>query len=128
MANEVLNKMAVREALRRPSCRVKSINWGPWDGGMVTPGLKSLFEQEGVGVIPLQAGAEFLLDELSADQDPVEVMVLAPPTAPTPAAPRRPVPAVNLPVAFERRLDLGRVSRFGSARSSMAVRYCRWRS
>jgi acyl transferase domain-containing protein len=36
MANEVLNKMALNEAAKRPDCRIVAINWGPWDGGMVT--------------------------------------------------------------------------------------------
>ena len=30
MANEVLNKIAQKTALARPSCRVISFNWGPW--------------------------------------------------------------------------------------------------
>ena len=75
IANEVLNKIAQQQQNDRPDCRVLSINWGPWDGGMVTPQLKKLFESEGVGVIPLQAGADFLVQEISA-QGPVEVVVL----------------------------------------------------
>ncbi len=75
MANEVLNKMAQVQQRQRPDCRVLSINWGPWDGGMVTPQLKALFESEGVGVIPLQAGARYLLQEI-AGTGPVEVVVL----------------------------------------------------
>ncbi len=55
-ANEVLNKIARREAVRRPDCRVVAVNWGPWDGGMVTPALKPLFASEGVGLIPLAEG------------------------------------------------------------------------
>ncbi|MBT7950671.1 MAG: SDR family NAD(P)-dependent oxidoreductase [Gammaproteobacteria bacterium] len=75
MANEVLNKIAQQQQLNRPDCRVLSVNWGPWDGGMVTPQLKKLFESEGVGVIPLQAGADFLVQEISSE-GPVEVMLL----------------------------------------------------
>ena len=75
IANEVLNKIAQQQQLNRPDCRVLSVNWGPWDGGMVTPQLKKLFESEGVGVIPLQAGADFLVQEISAE-GPVEVMLL----------------------------------------------------
>ncbi len=40
MSNEVLNKVAWQEARRRPQCKVTSINWGPWDGGMVTSALE----------------------------------------------------------------------------------------
>jgi acyl transferase domain-containing protein len=65
VANEVLNKMAQQEARLRPACRVVSLNWGPWDGGMVTPALKKLFAQEGVEVISLRAGSSYLLQELA---------------------------------------------------------------
>ena len=82
-ANEVLNKTAQVEARRRPGARVVAINWGPWDGGMVTPGLRKLFESEGVGVIPLQEGAMFLLQELNAAGRAVEVTALAKPPART---------------------------------------------
>ncbi len=76
VANEVLNKIARREASRRPNCRVVSINWGPWSGGMVTPELQKLFESEGVGLIPLQEGAHFLLSELSDARRDVEVVAV----------------------------------------------------
>jgi acyl transferase domain-containing protein/NAD(P)-dependent dehydrogenase (short-subunit alcohol dehydrogenase family)/acyl carrier protein len=76
-ANEVLNKIAQRERRRRQECRVVSVNWGPWDGGMVDARLKALFAEEGVAVIPQAAGASLLAD-LSAGGlgDPVEVVVL----------------------------------------------------
>jgi len=79
-ANEVLNKLAQLEARRRPACRVVSINWGPWNGGMATPGVRKLFEQEGIGLIEPAAGADFLLRELcSASSNAVEVLALASP-------------------------------------------------
>ena len=65
VANEVLNKIAQQEARLRPACRVIALNWGPWDGGMVTPALKKLFTQEGVEVIALRAGSRYLLQELA---------------------------------------------------------------
>ena len=43
-ANEVLNKFAHAFERRFPACRAVVFDWGPWDGGMVTPFLKSLFE------------------------------------------------------------------------------------
>ena len=36
-ANEVLNKSPSARRGARPACRVVAFNWGPWDGGMVTP-------------------------------------------------------------------------------------------
>ncbi|MDZ4183984.1 MAG: SDR family NAD(P)-dependent oxidoreductase [Desulfuromonadales bacterium] len=65
VANEVLNKLAQQEARLRPDCRVVALNWGPWDGGMVTPALKKLFVAEGVEVIALRAGSAYLLQELA---------------------------------------------------------------
>jgi hypothetical protein len=76
-ANEVLNKTAQVEGRRRPGCRVVAINWGPWEGGMVTPGLRKLFEGEGVGLIPLDDGASFMVGELNAAGKVVEVIALA---------------------------------------------------
>ncbi|MBY0512614.1 MAG: SDR family NAD(P)-dependent oxidoreductase, partial [Gemmataceae bacterium] len=75
-ANEVLNKTAQVEARRRPGCRVVAINWGPWEGGMVTPGLRKQFESEGVGLIPLHDGALFVVQELNAAGKAVEVIAL----------------------------------------------------
>ena len=77
VANEVLNKLAQAEARRRPGCRTVSINWGPWDGGMVTPALKKLFAAEGVGLIGLAEGGELLVREIAALDAPVEVVALS---------------------------------------------------
>src|SRR5690606_30929151 len=90
MANEALNKRAQRLARTLPHARVLAVNWGPWDGGMVTPGLRRLFAEEGITTIPLQAGARRLLD-LLATPGPVEVVVLgAGSVRPQPAAPSAP--------------------------------------
>ena len=70
VANEVLNKIAQVEARRRPGCRVVSINWGPWDGGMVTPALKKVFAEEGIGLIGLAAGSEVLVREIVGHRGP----------------------------------------------------------
>ena len=78
IANEVLNKLAQQQARSLPRCRVVSVNWGPWDGGMVGPALKKVFAQEQIGLIPLESGANYLVDELrSPPGDAVEVVVLA---------------------------------------------------
>ena len=64
MANEVLNKTAGQMAAQHPDWTVKSLNWGPWEGGMVTPALKARFQSLGVPLIPLDVGARMLVDEL----------------------------------------------------------------
>ena len=99
MANDVLNNVAISERARRGDrCVVKSIGWGPWAGGMVTPALKRHFESMGVELIGLDVGARMLVDELaSAQVDQVEVLlgggVLARPgnARPDNAAPRQQV-------------------------------------
>jgi len=114
-ANEVLNKIAQHEARRRPGCRVVSVNWGPWEGGMVTPSLKSIFEREGVALIGLRAGAEYLVREICSNgKRPVEITVLAHGTQ-TPdssgngavavRAPTSRVPAPDMTPAFQFVLD-----------------------
>jgi acyl transferase domain-containing protein len=76
VANETLNKTAQAQSQLHPGCRVVSINWGPWEGGMVTPALREIFLAEGVGLIPLRDGSEQLIREMSAPAgNPVEVVV-----------------------------------------------------
>jgi hypothetical protein len=76
MANEVLNLVACAERARRgPACIVRSLGWGPWEGGMVTPALKSHFEQMGVALIPLDVGARMLVAEFESGGDDVTLVV-----------------------------------------------------
>jgi NAD(P)-dependent dehydrogenase (short-subunit alcohol dehydrogenase family)/acyl carrier protein len=76
MANEVLNKVARAETLRRgASCRVASMGWGPWEGGMVTPALKARFESLGVPLIPLNRGCQMLIDEVFGSSEHPEVVL-----------------------------------------------------
>jgi len=81
MANEVLNKFAQKFAKLYPDCRTLAFNWGPWDGGMVTPELKKLFQSEGIEVIEQKSGALSLTRELRMEfgrtvQKPIEVVIL----------------------------------------------------
>jgi hypothetical protein len=76
MANEVLNLVACAERSRRGNgCNIRSIGWGPWDGGMVTPGLKTHFQQLGVPLIPIESGAKIFVDELRSVSSDVAVVV-----------------------------------------------------
>jgi acyl transferase domain-containing protein/NAD(P)-dependent dehydrogenase (short-subunit alcohol dehydrogenase family)/acyl carrier protein len=80
MANEVLNKIAQSEAFSRQDCRVVSINWGPWDGGMVNASLKKEFLKRNVPLIPMESGGRFMVQEMRANPGaPVEVIIGAPP-------------------------------------------------
>ncbi|MFZ7126823.1 MAG: SDR family NAD(P)-dependent oxidoreductase [Desulfobacterales bacterium] len=117
-ANEVLNKTARAIAQQFPACRVVSFNWGPWDGGMVTGALKREFLRNGTALIPVPAGVDALLHELSAKGGAdVEVVVGSgfPPeeapavssTAMTEASPQviQDPPTSNLSLNFQREID-----------------------
>jgi hypothetical protein len=76
MANETLNRVAQAEAAARgDKTLVKSLGWGPWQGGMVTPQLAAHFAALGVPMIPLGEGARMFVDELSGS-NPGEVDVV----------------------------------------------------
>ena len=75
--NEYLNKLALGLARNRPGPKCLSVNWGPWDGGMVNESLARLFQDEGVGLISLSEGARLFASLVSTPKhDPVEVVVL----------------------------------------------------
>jgi malonyl CoA-acyl carrier protein transacylase len=79
-ANEILNKVASLEARRRRAAGhdvvVRSLGWGPWEGGMVSPALKARFEKLGVRLIGLAEGARWMSEELAGfDLDDVEVVL-----------------------------------------------------
>jgi len=64
VANEILNKTTYKLKASIPGCHINSFNWGPWDGGMVTPELKRLFEDRGTYVIPVHKGSLLFSEEL----------------------------------------------------------------
>ena len=65
IANEILNKSAHILQKSLPDCRVVSINWGPWDSGMVSPELKKVFEERNIQLISAEFGVETLINELT---------------------------------------------------------------
>jgi len=75
MANEALNKIGRQLAADSPQTRVRSINWGPWDGGMVQPSLRREFERRGVSLIPVDQGSDHLIREMAAAEADVEIVV-----------------------------------------------------
>ena len=76
MANEILNKTAQKLALENSDCKFLSINWGPWEGGMVDASLKKEFLKRGIDLIPLKDGAGQLLKEMgNAGENDPEVII-----------------------------------------------------
>ncbi|MFO7681677.1 MAG: SDR family NAD(P)-dependent oxidoreductase [Chloroflexota bacterium] len=81
VANDILNKTAHYVKQQHPHCHVVAIDWGPWDGGMVTPALKQLFAERNIQVIPVDVGAWLLANELSAANHAVCQTVVGGPLA-----------------------------------------------
>ena len=65
VANEILNKAAHWVRRQAPHCRVLAMDWGPWNGGMVTPALRKQLAARNVEVIPIGEGTTLLADLLS---------------------------------------------------------------
>ncbi|MFK7989538.1 MAG: SDR family NAD(P)-dependent oxidoreductase, partial [Sandaracinaceae bacterium] len=87
MANETLAKVVAAESARREGLFVRSLGWGPWAGGMVTPALERHFASMGVPLIPLAEGARMLVEEL-ADMSSHQELVLGGEPRPEPLAGR----------------------------------------
>ncbi len=76
IANDILNKTAYQFSSAYPQCHVVSFNWGPWDGGMVTPELKRYFKERNVEIIPLAEGAAIFEGEMHPSrQQTVQLLV-----------------------------------------------------
>ena len=75
LANEVLNKAAHYLAHTYPDLQVLAVDWGPWDGGMVTPQLKRILTRRNVDLISLPRGTQTTLNLLQGDQRPPQVVV-----------------------------------------------------
>lgn len=69
MANEVLNKFAYMYRSFHPKALVKSINWGPWDSGMVNDTLKKAYLERGIAIIDVDEGADFFANEFFNQAD-----------------------------------------------------------
>src|SRR4029079_12213557 len=83
MANATLSAVAEAEAARRGGAVVRSIEWGPWDGGMVDAGLKAHFAREGVPLIGLEDGTRRFAAELAGGPAPAVVVLASPVPPPT---------------------------------------------
>ncbi len=87
LSNEILNKYAHYLQQQHPQCRVLAVNWGPWDGGMVSPQLKRILERRNVQLISIQNGTETLVSLLNGS---------APDTPQWVVGSSLPFPAVNV--------------------------------
>ncbi|TNC24163.1 SDR family NAD(P)-dependent oxidoreductase [Amycolatopsis alkalitolerans] len=89
VANEAVNRIGISWKRERPASQVTTINWGAWDGGMVTPELRDVFLARGVALLGMDTGARLFADQLTrARADDVSVLAgppvpLAPPAVPS---------------------------------------------
>ncbi|MCL9759088.1 SDR family NAD(P)-dependent oxidoreductase [Frankia sp. AiPa1] len=67
-ANEALCRVAAAHRHAHPDHHVVAIDWGAWDGGMVTPGLRDLFAARGVRLLAPDAGAAAFVATFRADR------------------------------------------------------------
>ena len=70
MANEVLNKFAYLFQAHNRDILLRTINWGPWDGGMVNATLKKAYADRGLVIIPIERGTEFFVNEFRINGGP----------------------------------------------------------
>ncbi|MGF6827341.1 NADP-dependent 3-hydroxy acid dehydrogenase YdfG [Kitasatospora sp. MAP12-9] len=99
MANDALNRLAVSLKKQSPQTRVSSINWGAWDGGMVTDELRAMFASRGVDLVPLATGTGIFAEQFTAEHAD-DVVIVAGPTGPLSA----PAPMANSSAVVDRSL------------------------
>jgi acyl transferase domain-containing protein/NAD(P)-dependent dehydrogenase (short-subunit alcohol dehydrogenase family) len=78
LANEILNKFAHALDKHCPDALIRSINWGPWDGGMVTPELKRIYRQLNIDIIPIAEGVKRFMEELANDEKANDQIIICP--------------------------------------------------
>lgn len=76
-ANEVMNKLADRLSQEWPHVRVVSINWGPWDSGMVSDELRRLYAQKRIHLIPPHVGVRLGVEEVQGGKVNAPEVVIA---------------------------------------------------
>ncbi|MQY27423.1 type I polyketide synthase [Nocardia aurantia] len=81
VANEALNRAAISWRQHGFAGHVTAVNWGAWDGGMVTPELREVFLARGVALLGMDAGARMFAEQFTTGRAD-DVSVLIGPAAP----------------------------------------------
>ncbi|MBW0119429.1 KR domain-containing protein, partial [Pseudonocardia abyssalis] len=68
VANEALCRFAASHRARHPEQHVTAIDWGAWDGGMVTDALRELFSARGIPLLDPSAGARAFVEQFTAER------------------------------------------------------------
>ncbi|WP_245545776.1 SDR family NAD(P)-dependent oxidoreductase [Nocardia higoensis] len=98
-ANEALSRYALAWRRAHPDCHVTAIDWGAWDGGMVTPALREHFRALGVALLAPEIGAAAFTEQFTADRADDTVVLIGPA-----AGLSEPAPAPATPVHIRRAL------------------------
>ncbi|WP_330231609.1 phosphopantetheine-binding protein [Nocardia sp. NBC_00508] len=77
-ANEALSRFAVSWRRCHPNCHVTAIDWGAWDGGMVTPALREHFRARGVELLDPRIGAAAFTEQFTAARAEDTVVLIGP--------------------------------------------------
>ncbi|MEU7141827.1 SDR family NAD(P)-dependent oxidoreductase [Nocardia sp. NPDC046473] len=77
-ANEALSRFAVSWRRHHPDCHVTAIDWGAWDGGMVTPALRGHFLARGIALLDPEIGAAAFTEQFTADHREDTVVLIGP--------------------------------------------------
>ena len=76
-ANEVVNKLADGLSQKWPHVHAVAINWGPWDGGMVSDDLRKLYASKQIYPIAIDQGKRRCLEELERGNTGAPEIVVA---------------------------------------------------
>ncbi|WP_405163356.1 acyltransferase domain-containing protein [Nocardia sp. NBC_01499] len=77
-ANEALSRFAVSWRRHHPDCHVTAIDWGAWDGGMVTPALRGHFLSRGIALLDPEVGAAAFTEQFTVDHREDTVVLIGP--------------------------------------------------
>ncbi|WP_407284980.1 SDR family NAD(P)-dependent oxidoreductase [Streptomyces sp. BP-8] len=81
LANEALNRFACAWQAAQPTCRVAALAWGPWRGGMASPGIQEIFVQHGVPLLTREEGCRYFVEQMSPEHTG-DLMTVVGPTEP----------------------------------------------
>ncbi|WP_181724558.1 type I polyketide synthase [Nocardia gipuzkoensis] len=77
-ANEALARFAVSLRTQQPNCHVTAIDWGAWDGGMVTPALREHFRTRGVELLDPRMGAAAFTEQFTEARAEDTIVLVGP--------------------------------------------------
>lgn len=80
MANDALNRFACAWKTRHPACRVSSVAFGPWKGGMANEAIQKIFRQQGIPMLNRDHGTALFVEQLEVEHRDHLVTLLGPTT------------------------------------------------